>query len=238
MDRIRWPCHFCSANTSIHFDALYDPIYPSIRCRSFVRSHEIYGTRSYHPIADGERRSLISAKWLMKVFILGDVLSFLMQSSGTSLYVNLSLLSLSANAHSGGGIMVESMQMGENIIIGGLVLQVIFFGLFVIVALCFHYKLSCVPTERIRSSYLPWKRHLAALYISSGLILVRSIFRVVEYAQGNAGYLLKHEYFLYVFDSTLILGVMVFFTLVHPSEINALLKGGKASTKGDSRYNL
>ena len=181
---------------------------------------------------------MISAKWLTKIFVLGDVLSFLTQSAGMSLDISLSLLHFGADAHIGGGIMIKSMQIGANIIIGGLVLQVIFFGFFITVAVCFHYQVSRSPTERVRSGFIPWQRHLAALYISSGLILVRSIVRVVEYAQGNAGYLLKHEYFLYVFDAVLMLGVMVVLTLVHPSEINALLKGGKASTKGGLEIQL
>lgn len=33
-------------------------------------------------ITDGERHSLIRAKWLTKIFVIGDVLSFLMQGTG------------------------------------------------------------------------------------------------------------------------------------------------------------
>lgn len=35
-------------------------------------------------LTDGEEHSLIRAKWLTKVFVLGDVLSFLTQSTGSS----------------------------------------------------------------------------------------------------------------------------------------------------------
>jgi hypothetical protein len=66
---------------------------------------------------------------------------------------------------------------------------------------------------------LPWKRHLYNLYIASTLIIVRSVFRVIEYLQGNSGYLLSHEVFLYLFDALLMLAVMVLFIGVHPSEI-------------------
>lgn len=53
----------------------------------------------------------------------------------------------------------------------------------------------------------------------------------MEYAQGHTGHLLQHEWFLYVFDACLMFGVMVVFNVVHPSEVNALLKGGIASIK-------
>lgn len=42
-------------------------------------------------VVDGEHAALIKKKWLTKVFVLGDVLSFLMQASGAqSLFSTLS----------------------------------------------------------------------------------------------------------------------------------------------------
>ena len=69
------------------------------------------------------------------------------------------------------------------------------------------------------------------LYAASGLIMFRSIFRVVEYVQGNNGYLLRHEYFLYIFDAVLMLVVMVLFNFIHPSEVTDIYKrrGGAAA---------
>lgn len=57
------------------------------------------------------------------------------------------------------------------------------------------------------------------LYAASGLILVRSLFRVVEYVQGNNGYLLRNEVFLYVFDAVLMAACMLVFLFYHPSRI-------------------
>lgn len=42
---------------------------------------------------------------------------------------------------------------------------------------------------------------------------------------GNDGYLISHEAFLYIFDALLMFFVMVIFAVVHPSEINAELRG-------------
>ncbi|CAO2653472.1 Nn.00g028830.m01.CDS01 [Neocucurbitaria sp. VM-36] len=69
---------------------------------------------------------------------------------------------------------------------------------------------------------LPWKRHLYNLYFASTLIMIRSIFRVAEYIQGNAGYLLSHEVFLYIFDAVLMLLVLVSFNWSHPSQVTEL----------------
>lgn len=95
----------------------------------------------------------------------------------------------------------------------------------------FDVAMHKVPTSRAQSA-VPWRKHLITLYAASVLIMIRSIFRVVEYLQGFSGYLLSHEVYLYVFDSVLMLCVMVMFNVVHPSEVVALVGGGKAAKKG------
>ena len=42
---------------------------------------------------------------------------------------------------------------------------------------------------------------------------------------------MSHEAFLYIFDAVLMFGVVLLFNIVHPSEINAWLRGGRFSTK-------
>ena len=68
--------------------------------------------------------------------------------------------------------------------------------------------------------------------------MMRSVIRMVEYAQGNAGYILTHEAFLYIFDAVPMLGVMTLLNVVHPSEIYALLRGGKVSRGGLKLYSI
>ncbi|MCJ1340306.1 hypothetical protein MMC09_005600 [Bachmanniomyces sp. S44760] len=124
------------------------------------------------------------------------------------------------------GKTAKSMKLGSNIVVGGLVVQILFFGFFMLATFIFHFRIKRHPTALSTSSAVPWKKHWNVLYAASTLILVRSVFRVIEYAQGNAGFLLSHEYFLYVFDSVLMLGVVVLLNVVHPSEISALLRAG------------
>ena len=119
------------------------------------------------------------------------------------------------------------MSRGQKVITGGLFVQVIFFVFFLVVAIVFHRRTNRKATTR--SSDVPWKRHMRTLYLASALILVRSVLRLEEYAEGTTGFVLSHEYFLYIFDSLLMLCVMVLFNFVHPSEVYALLRGGKVS---------
>jgi SNF family Na+-dependent transporter len=122
------------------------------------------------------------------------------------------------------------MATGSHIIIVGLFFQLFFFGCFITVAVAFNVAMHKVPTSRSQSG-VPWRKHLRTLYVASVLIMIRSVFRVVEYLQGFDGYLLSHEQFLYIFDAVLMMCVMVIFNMVHPSEVVALLRGGKAAKR-------
>ncbi|CRL23251.1 RTA1 like protein [Penicillium camemberti] len=161
---------------------------------------------------NAEKLSMVPVKWLTIIFVTGDVVAFLMQAAG-------------------GGIMasgtLSAMTTGEHITIGGLAVQLVFFSVFITAATIFHYRIRKNPTERcfnpLHSSgvlHMPtWEIVMTGLYVASILILIRSIFRLIEYAQGNSGYLISHEAFLYVFDSTLMLFTMVAMSVFHPSKI-------------------
>jgi RTA1 like protein len=106
--------------------------------------------------------------------------------------------------------------------------QALFFAFFLFTSVRFDVAINKVPTARAASPSIPWKKHLNVLYAASTLIMVRSVFRIVEFIMGNDGYILKHEVFLYLFDGLLMLSVMAVFNVVHPSEVQVLLKGGKS----------
>lgn len=72
--------------------------------------------------------------------------------------------------------------------------------------------------------FLSWKKHIYALFGTSVLIMVRSVFRAIEYLQGSNGYILSREAYLYVFDAMLMLAVMVIFHFLHPSEVMSFFK--------------
>lgn len=136
------------------------------------------------------------------------------------------------------GKTASKVKLGQNVVVIGLLVQIFFFGFFMIVSIVFNMRMNKFPTGQSMSPSIPWRKHMHVLYAASMLILVRSLFRVIEFVQGNSGYLLHHEIFLYIFDAFLMLVVMVLFDIVHPSEINALLKGGKVAHKGFGLYSL
>jgi hypothetical protein len=155
----------------------------------------------------GEQYSLIRINWLTKVFVTGDVLSFVVQGGASGMMVQSSLA-----------------ELGNKIVVGGLLIQVIMFGFFLITAIVFQVRMRRHPRGLSTSVDIPWKSHLRTLHVVGLLIMIRSVFRVAEFVMGNDGYLLKHEWTLYVFDAVLMWIVMVVFACDYPGDINTSLQ--------------
>lgn len=112
---------------------------------------------------------------------------------------------------------LDATKLANNIVLAGLFLQVAFFAFFVVVTATWHKRMHAAPTSSSLASTLPWARYLWILYLASFLIMVRCIFRIAEYAGGQDGVLLGSEIYLYIFDATLTVLVMVIFNVQHPS---------------------
>lgn len=131
-----------------------------------------------------EQLLIMPAKYNTLVFVLGDVLSLLLQAAG-------------------GGLMSQesTMDTGTGIIIGGLFVQIAFFGFFILNEFFFLLKIRTIHNG-ITSSVKSFTFLNNILLTSSILILVRSIVRAVEFIQGNNGTIMSNEWFLYVFDAS------------------------------------
>jgi hypothetical protein len=169
----------------------------------------------------GSHLSLIPVQWVTRIFVTGDVIAFGLQAGG-------------------GGIQsagtLELYELGEKIIIAGLFVQIVVFGFFVVTSFLFHWRLTKCPTPESLRGVVPWRRYLYVLYVSSFLILVRSIFRVVEYLQGNKGYLISHEVYLYVFDAILMALVMAILVVWYVESLQMNIKTSDAENVELSAY--
>ncbi|KAH6968146.1 RTA1 like protein-domain-containing protein [Fusarium avenaceum] len=156
-------------------------------------------------LLQADRYSIIRLNWLTKLFLFGDIASILLQGMGGGMLA--------------GADSASQRDKGQVVIIIGLFIQLIFFGVFIIVAIIFHRRIIRDPTTASLQINTPWKTLLVILYVSSGLIMVRSIFRVIEYILGSDGELMAKEAYIYVFDATLMLAVSICFNVFHPSAI-------------------
>ncbi|KAF3921102.1 hypothetical protein AA313_de0208674 [Arthrobotrys entomopaga] len=160
----------------------------------------IYMTLSRIAIAlHAEHFLVIRARWLTAFFVLGDVLSFLAQSAG-------------------GGMMAqktpEAQKNGQHIITGGLFIQIFFFCGFIVIATIFHKRLASSPSH-VQQAMLG-RKYMWTMYVANIFILIRSVFRVVEFIGPHDGPLMSHEVYLYIFDSTLMFIVVASYLVVKP----------------------
>ena len=160
-----------------------------------------------------DRVSLVPARWVTKIFVVGDVISFIMQLAG------------------GGMTSDDSLQnLGDNILIAGLAVQLVFFGTFFTFAIIFERRAA----RLFNAGYLPpasgegvdgrgmaqmRKKLMLYLFFGSGMIIARSLFRIIEYAQGHDGYLVSREIFLYIFDAIPMVIVQYTFHFNHAGKV-------------------
>jgi hypothetical protein len=109
------------------------------------------------------------------------------------------------------GTMQLSLALaGEKVVIAGLALQVFTFVLFLCAALDFQIRMQRrLGRGEMSDSNGQWKSMLKLVYALSALILFRCVFRLVEYAMGNAAYLIAHEWTLYAFDAVPMMTVLI-----------------------------
>ena len=156
--------------------------------------------------------SIIRPTRVTKIFVCGDVLAFLMQSSG-------------------GGMMAQESgaDMGQKMMLAGLFVQLLFLGFFLSIALIFWKRMlkSSKQYAVLQYGKHTWDTLLKIVGSAAIIIILRCIFRIIEFAQGHNGYLASHEIYMYVFDAAPMLGVQVMMHFVYATEVFGLGKHSK-----------
>ncbi|KAM3068369.1 Lipid-translocating exporter-like protein rta1 [Clarireedia jacksonii] len=163
--------------------------------------------------------SVIRPQIVTKIFVTGDVVSFFMQAGG-------------------GGMMAQASMadLGQKIMLVGLLFQLLFFGFFLSIAIIFERRISgstksfTVP----QTGKYTWHRLLTLLFVGAALIIGRCVYRIVEFAQGNDGALMIHEVYMYIGDTAPMFVVQVLFHFVHAGDV--FPKGGVKKGAYDESY--
>jgi hypothetical protein len=155
-------------------------------------------------LVKGESYSVIKPSRLTKIFVGGDIICFFIQIIGS-------------------GTLSSKYNLGKAIILVGLVAQIVFFGLFVLVAAIFHRRLSRNPTPTARRldeehARLEWKDITRVIFVVSAMIFVRSLFRLIEFTGDSNSPMMKTEAYLYVCDSTLMFIALAILIYWYPAE--------------------
>jgi hypothetical protein len=172
----------------------------------------IYLTLSRIVTTFGRENSRIPGRWYPGIFIPCDILALALQSAGGGIASN-------ANTDA-------SANLGKNIMIAGLVAQVVAMAIFILLAIDFAIRTwSRIRTlgdaaldpryARLRSSFL-FRGFLAALSISTLGIFVRCVYRVAELSDGWNGRLMSNEPLFIVLEGVMIVISVLVLNAFHP----------------------
>ncbi|KAJ3124223.1 hypothetical protein HK100_011306, partial [Physocladia obscura] len=125
------------------------------------------------PVASPLRHDVIA-----KIFVTCDIISFLIQVGGSILLISFK----------------QYFQTGTNILIGGLIVQVISFTAYLSLAIVFYRRVTKKPLAETQVSNNNWRKLFFALFLSGTMVFVRSIFRVIEFGDGFSGPIATNEH--------------------------------------------
>ncbi|WWC86353.1 uncharacterized protein L201_001226 [Kwoniella dendrophila CBS 6074] len=125
----------------------------------------------------------IKPEKVAKIFVWSDVATFMIQGNASGLLPSKSAI---------------VVKIGRYLLLVGLILQFISFLFFCYLVIIFFYR---VRTEAPQLYAMRrWKRLYAALIFTCLTLLIRTVYRIAEFAQNHPGYLYTHEIFFFVFD--------------------------------------
>ncbi|KAJ7218854.1 RTA1 like protein-domain-containing protein, partial [Mycena rebaudengoi] len=155
---------------------------------------------------------LVRSNWIVKIFVWSDVGTFLLQATGGSLETSTDI----NTAHS-----------GHTVAIVGLCLQLVSFLFFTVTLIVFSWRLSHEANALkdhpkplkifSREPIYDWRILVGILCATCVGILMRSLFRIAEYAGGYDGYLSMHEAYFYALDALPLWVAMTLFCVVWPT---------------------
>lgn len=144
----------------------------------------------------------ISIRWTSKLFVLFDVGCFVSQIAGSAMRAD-----------------VKTQQTGTTLVMAGLITQVVIFFICIALTGSVHIRLNRNPTKLSDHPALSWRKCMWNLYFVSGLFLIRNLIRIIEFKQGDDGWLLSNEAPIYIFDGGFMLIIIVMMAVVHPGRL-------------------
>ncbi|KAE8211564.1 hypothetical protein CF327_g4706 [Tilletia walkeri] len=173
----------------------------------FAFSYILFGRFAYnlqHDVTLPKRKqkiTLLNPLLFGRIFILSDVATFLIQASG-------------------GGMQVQEKlaDMGAKIFLAGIILQGLSYIIFLV--LCVYTQSMVTPRDASKHPlHGKIQKLFWVLYFASIWIIVRSVYRTIELAQGFRGYLITNEVYFFLLDSLPLLLCLLTWVVFWPSRI-------------------
>ncbi|KAF3921103.1 hypothetical protein AA313_de0208807 [Arthrobotrys entomopaga] len=183
----------------------------------------------------------VRAVRLTVIFVWLDIIAFLVQLTGASMTVpntdsNATPQDLADSA--------KTQNIGFDVYKGGIGFQL--FWIVVFSVLAWRFRMRAVM-EEVRGVGVRretnWRHLLVVLYITLGMIMIRIIYRLVEFSGGINSTLTRHEAFFYVLEATPMVLACITWNVFHPgrylvgpeSEFPKLTRKEKKALKAEKK---
>ncbi|KAI5460590.1 RTA1 like protein-domain-containing protein [Mariannaea sp. PMI_226] len=155
----------------------------------------------------------VPPRFITLIFVGFDIISLLLQLIAALLISGTNPTDSNAQ---------QKINLGKDLGLAGVGVQLAGFGLFSIAAARFHFSSRKVDTDFARMNMTKhgiqtnWTTLLWVVNASCVLILIRSVFRMVEFSEGRTGAVQQAEWYTYVFDTLPIFLVVVLYNIWFP----------------------
>ncbi|MCJ1379965.1 hypothetical protein MMC17_003068 [Xylographa soralifera] len=165
------------------------------------------------------------ARFVTPIFVICDIIALLTQLYGAVIVSGTQVTDPDA---------VSKFAHGKQVVLIGLGIQVACFGLFSVIAIRFHFtskrfgkdfdqRVGAVPEDTYfavggqkRKFKRDWETLLWVVNVACVLVLVRTVYRICDFALGKTGYIEENEWCAYVFDAVPMLPCIALFIYYHP----------------------
>ncbi|KAM0421377.1 hypothetical protein ACHAPT_010912 [Fusarium lateritium] len=153
----------------------------------------------------------LSAQWLAKCFVTVDVICFIIQAAGGAMLADQD--------------DSDTAKLGKKVYMAGVGVQLGCVLVFLTVHTMFYREITRhtrhTRTRKLKVQKSWTKALLWVIYVVLGLIVVRIIFRLVEFSQGasTSNPILRHEEYQLYLDALPMLIALVVLNVVHPGMV-------------------
>ncbi|KAK0100602.1 hypothetical protein ONS95_007057 [Cadophora gregata] len=154
---------------------------------------------------NAQRHSILNIRWMTKIYVLVDFACIVSQFVGA-------IIPASGDP--------TAQKQSRIILLAGLITQLVALILFLFTCWHAYVRLRQNPPEiLLKGAILKWRNSFIAIEIVTSLMIVRGLVRTIEYLQGEGGYIITHEAFLYTFDAAPMAIVIGIFLVVYPGKL-------------------
>lgn len=178
----------------------------------------------------GKQYAILKPLWYTYIFVTCDVISLVIQAAGGG----IAAVSLT---------QYESADTGTHIMVGGLAFQVFSMSIFLYFFLDFIWKIRYMRKGYYDMEFEPKYAHVrerkifkyfpVIIFLGVIFVYVRSIYRVIELAEGWTGFLIVHEVYFMILDALMMALTCVMFIPFHPGFV---LGKGSIPVEGTRAY--